>query len=61
MTKYEVEFDFRNSRVGYVLTVTAKDKAEARIKAIGFLQEGEPGLIIKRTRVKEVQNDIVRN
>ena len=61
MTKYEVEFDFRNSRVGYVLTVTARDKAEARIKAIGFLQEGEPGLIIKRTRVKEVQNDIVRN
>ena len=61
MNKYEVEFDFRNSRVGYVLTVTAKDKAEARIKAIGFLQEGEPGLIIKRTRVKEVRNDIVRN
>jgi hypothetical protein len=61
MNKYEVEFDFRNSRVGYVLTVTAKDKAEARIKAIGFLQEGDPGLIIKRTRVKEVQNDIVRN
>ncbi len=61
MNKYEVEFDFRNSRVGYVLTVTARDKSEARIKAIGFLQEGEPGLIIKRTRVKEVQNDIVRN
>jgi len=36
MTKYEVEFDFRNSRVGYVLTVTARDKSEARKPRCGY-------------------------